>query len=78
MKKTTTALLAALLWLASLPLLAHPGHDETNPHAQDPHSLMHYLTSPVHIAGIVLGIVVVVGAVLLLRAQGRKNRRPQA
>jgi hypothetical protein len=74
MKKMKTALLAALLWLAGLPLLAHPGHDETTPHAQDPNSLMHYLTSPVHIAGIVLGVVVVVGAVLALRAQGRKRR----
>jgi hypothetical protein len=74
MKKMKSHLLLALLFITSHLVLAHPGHDETSPHAHDPNSVMHYLTSPIHVAGIVL----VLGGVVALayRWQTRKHRRP--
>lgn len=56
MPKLTFALLT--LALASGPVLAHPGHGL---HGHNGFSLLHYLTEPDHVAGIVLVVAIIGG-----------------
>ncbi|WP_018871662.1 hypothetical protein [Thioalkalivibrio sp. ALJ16] len=64
-------LIPAFLALASSPALAHPGHGHG-----DGFSLLHYLSAPEHVAGLVL-LAVVGGGIAgwWLRRRRRDDRR---
>lgn len=57
MKTRLFVLLALVVCLIPLPVLAHPGHGDT-----DPESWRHYLTEPVHVLVLAAGVAVVVTA----------------
>ena len=61
----TSRIVLTLLALASLPVIgvAHPGHGNSG----DGNSLLHYVTSPLHVLPVLVAAILLTGFSLLVR-----------
>ena len=61
----TSRIVLTLIALASLPVIgvAHPGHGDSG----DGNSLLHYVTSPLHVLPVLVAAILLAGFSLLVR-----------